>query len=398
MSPDTAGPTTSPPELPEGWLAQWHGQSQKWYYVQPVTGISVWEVPTEPFITSTSNTPYSAASPGPFSVPLPGISSSTEAEEWKDLQSSKLRPSGTFTSLPPQSSSPGGEVSHYSHSSQTVGRPGSVETMSQGSDHRGSKNPTPQQSGYVPTTTSSPGGQRQFSPQQSHNRNSGQGPYTVGQRGMEPSMSTASSGKYYDTEMYESSGSRSGSYGGQPQGDPTYTNPSGSNVPNPYGGQSSSAYRTDDHGIIHLNQGGNTSSVFPIPHREAQRKRQGQQPQSSANYQTVPGQPYPPRGPPENYNPRYHRDAGYQQRSPPQHQSGYGPNPTYDPRMEHGRPPYQDYNQPPPASFGARRQPSDGHVPQWQHEPPYQAGPPNPAYQPPSQFYGDTHQGNGGWR
>ncbi|KAG0157167.1 hypothetical protein PDIDSM_4352 [Penicillium digitatum] len=47
---DTAGPSSPPPQLPEGWLPQWEGVGRKWYYVQRTTGKSQWEIPTEPIV------------------------------------------------------------------------------------------------------------------------------------------------------------------------------------------------------------------------------------------------------------------------------------------------------------------------------------------------------------
>ncbi|CAG8890606.1 unnamed protein product [Penicillium egyptiacum] len=54
---DTAGPSSPPPQLPEGWLPQWEGVGRKWYYVQRTTGKSQWEIPTEPIVLTPSTTP-----------------------------------------------------------------------------------------------------------------------------------------------------------------------------------------------------------------------------------------------------------------------------------------------------------------------------------------------------
>ena len=40
------GPTFAPPHLPSGWIAQWDGNSKKYYFVQLSTGVSQWETPT----------------------------------------------------------------------------------------------------------------------------------------------------------------------------------------------------------------------------------------------------------------------------------------------------------------------------------------------------------------
>lgn len=65
---DSAGPSSAPPKLPDGWLAQWEGMSQKWYFVQRTTGKSQWELPTSPVGFSPSTTPTSTGS-GPSKAP-----------------------------------------------------------------------------------------------------------------------------------------------------------------------------------------------------------------------------------------------------------------------------------------------------------------------------------------
>jgi hypothetical protein len=46
-SPGSEGPTFAPPNLPPGWIAQWDGNSRKYYFVQLSTGVSQWDTPTE---------------------------------------------------------------------------------------------------------------------------------------------------------------------------------------------------------------------------------------------------------------------------------------------------------------------------------------------------------------
>ncbi|KAH8698338.1 hypothetical protein BGW36DRAFT_460280 [Talaromyces proteolyticus] len=70
---DSAGPSSPPPPLPEGWLAQWEGVSRKWYFVQRATGKSQWEIPTEPVALSPSTTPGSI---GVGPTQAPGMTSS----------------------------------------------------------------------------------------------------------------------------------------------------------------------------------------------------------------------------------------------------------------------------------------------------------------------------------
>ena len=46
-SPGNEGPTFAPPNLPPGWIAQWDGNSRKYYFVQLSTGVSQWDTPTD---------------------------------------------------------------------------------------------------------------------------------------------------------------------------------------------------------------------------------------------------------------------------------------------------------------------------------------------------------------
>lgn len=68
-TPGTEGPTFAPPALPAGWIAQWDGGSQKYYYVQLATGVSQWDVPTEAASTGTP----SANVEHPYGTPQPQI-------------------------------------------------------------------------------------------------------------------------------------------------------------------------------------------------------------------------------------------------------------------------------------------------------------------------------------
>ncbi|KAJ9305944.1 hypothetical protein DTO217A2_4550 [Paecilomyces variotii] len=65
---DSEGPSSPPPPLPDGWLAQWEGVERKWYFVQRATGKAQWEIPTEPVILTPSTTPTSTGT-GPSRAP-----------------------------------------------------------------------------------------------------------------------------------------------------------------------------------------------------------------------------------------------------------------------------------------------------------------------------------------
>ncbi|BDD55863.1 hypothetical protein MAP00_001347 [Monascus purpureus] len=79
---DSAGPSSPPPPLPEGWIAQWEGVSRKWYFVQRTTGKSQWEIPTEPVLTP-STTPTSTGT-GPSRAPSsrPDMKFNPRPGEW----------------------------------------------------------------------------------------------------------------------------------------------------------------------------------------------------------------------------------------------------------------------------------------------------------------------------
>lgn len=85
------GPTEAPPQLPEGcklhlWkhfvqsarinnvpgLAQWEGNSRKYYYVQRATGHSQWDVPTEPALSVPTPDPTPRPDVNPFPHPDAG--------------------------------------------------------------------------------------------------------------------------------------------------------------------------------------------------------------------------------------------------------------------------------------------------------------------------------------
>lgn len=97
------GPDKGPPALPEGWyvsrlslarssqihsyltlhrLAQWEGQSRKYYYVQRATGHSQWEVPTQPALSVPTPDPTPQQYTDPFrQPPVVKVDGATEDEE-----------------------------------------------------------------------------------------------------------------------------------------------------------------------------------------------------------------------------------------------------------------------------------------------------------------------------
>ncbi|KAF8454900.1 hypothetical protein BGX38DRAFT_230452 [Terfezia claveryi] len=59
QTPPQPGPTVTPPPLPFGWIAQWDPSTKRYYFVQPSTGTTTWEVPTG----SVTSTPAQAQPP-----------------------------------------------------------------------------------------------------------------------------------------------------------------------------------------------------------------------------------------------------------------------------------------------------------------------------------------------
>ncbi|KAM5444733.1 hypothetical protein MferCBS31731_000188 [Microsporum ferrugineum] len=448
MSPDAAGPSSSPPVLPEGWLAQWDGRQQRWYYVQPVTRKSQWEIPTEPFIASTSSTPHSAASPGPYPSPLTMSSTSPESEATRELmevRNGKWGGNGNFAAtqqLSPQSTSPrsqrtpvAGDVIQHSRSSAQstpvhvipdlfalAGQDEMVTQHNSASHSRVGSN-TPQQPISLPgqaqgfhATSGSPANQQlqqHFPPQpQSYNENPIQSsgvPMGQPQHVNSIPMNPSPPGQFYGGQMHDPNPR---SFSGPPQpGDPRFANQPIPVTPGKFPPRVSPVHnqRHQEHGITLLNQDPNAPPIFPVSHREAQRKRQSERQESYAKYQAGPaGQPYPSRGPPTgNYDHRYREPESLPRNIPPP-PAGFGSNPIYDPHIDQGRPIYQE---PIPGPSGgqyatSRQHGSPGNGPSWQQPPPpphyggYQSGmPPRADYVPPPQqhYGGDVGGYPGNW-
>ncbi|CAG8160730.1 unnamed protein product [Penicillium nalgiovense] len=89
---DTAGPSSPPPQLPEGWLPQWEGVGRKWYYVQRTTGKSQWEIPTEPVVLTPSTTPTPMGA-GPTQEPR----SHPTSNSTRELESVDTTAGGTYS-------------------------------------------------------------------------------------------------------------------------------------------------------------------------------------------------------------------------------------------------------------------------------------------------------------
>jgi hypothetical protein len=93
-SPSTEGPTYAPPSLPAGWIAQWDGASRKYYFVQLATGVSQWEVPTQP--VQTGNTPANNGDPYAPPGSRPGQNGTGELITHPDGSQTVKHPDGTM--------------------------------------------------------------------------------------------------------------------------------------------------------------------------------------------------------------------------------------------------------------------------------------------------------------
>lgn len=67
-SPGDNGPSYAPPKVPEGWIAQWDANEKKFYFVNRYSGVSQWEVPTEPAPIG-RNTPSNNNNEHPYGQP-----------------------------------------------------------------------------------------------------------------------------------------------------------------------------------------------------------------------------------------------------------------------------------------------------------------------------------------
>ncbi|KAJ6008861.1 hypothetical protein N7522_003877 [Penicillium canescens] len=103
---DTAGPSSPPPRLPEGWLAQWEGVQRKWYFVQRTTGKSQWEIPTEPVLLTPSTTP-TPLGPGPSQAPNSNqTGNSSRAVETGDTKADRNRSAADIARVSSSGNSP----------------------------------------------------------------------------------------------------------------------------------------------------------------------------------------------------------------------------------------------------------------------------------------------------
>ncbi|KAL1848088.1 hypothetical protein Plec18167_008785 [Paecilomyces lecythidis] len=157
---DSEGPSSPPPPLPDGWLAQWEGVERKWYFVQRATGKAQWEIPTEPVILTPSTTPTSTGT-GPSRAPSSrpqtnspptgmgargfGAEGGYGGADRAGYSSFFGSPGGAYqTGLSQMAMGMLGRMSNYGPQDKAVGQPGLPGYLAQQNPHQ---NPY----GYMPT-------------------------------------------------------------------------------------------------------------------------------------------------------------------------------------------------------------------------------------------------------
>ncbi|TAQ88605.1 hypothetical protein B7494_g3043 [Chlorociboria aeruginascens] len=90
--PSTPGPSFAPPSLPGGWIAQWDGTSQRYYFVQIATGSSQWDVPTEQALGGRTPQDTPQAAEYPYGTPQQELNIITNADGSQSIK----HPDGTM--------------------------------------------------------------------------------------------------------------------------------------------------------------------------------------------------------------------------------------------------------------------------------------------------------------
>ncbi|PGH18826.1 hypothetical protein AJ79_00239 [Helicocarpus griseus UAMH5409] len=406
---DSGGPSSPPPTLPEGWLAQWEGVSRKWYYVQRATGKSQWEVPTEPFIPTPSSTPQSAASPSPYHPPrmgsLPAQDTTEATRELMSLRGGNMRQSGgsfpnthfDSSTVTPQStqeyqqvpsagsqSTPVAGVSNHQSRSPSQGI---LNQVASDLAHRVAEGQSNQQtSDQSQFSYSQPGPYtNNFNPQYPSGPNQFHQGYQMGQENVQmqdaspigaassPQQQDPSVAYHADTNMYAqqqqqySLGQAAGlapntdsQYQYHPaQNQSTVQQPADQTMMQPGQQYAPAPPQVDPNAITVIHREPGAPPLFPTPHRGGPRQPHNSRittpPRSAAHYDTHPRQYYAnePRSsnsPPtamHNQPPYPHQDAMYPQHSmgPPPPHYGNRGDYPYDSRAYR---PVDDYGMPRP--------------------------------------------------
>ncbi|MCJ1474965.1 hypothetical protein MMC13_003625 [Lambiella insularis] len=366
-SPSQEGPSTIPPELPEGWLAQWESHSKKYYFVQRATGHSQWEVPTQPALSvpTPEPTPQHA---NPFQPPSgtntgeDGTYEGADRGFMSDLAMNAImggkqqnKPQSGLGGL--ASSFLGGQSSHNTTSgSGSAGGGGGLAGQLMGSLLGGSKPQKPQSgSSSGAGDIGVPGGSSSGSHQQGGLMSLASG--FLGGHQKPP--------KQDNSYGYSSSGHTGGSGGYTGNAPPTAYQPG--QPSNQYGqssGASQGSGQSHHHHQPHHNQQHMSHEQRPPPsygqgpqsyNSPPQSQYEGSGPASPYSQQHIP---YPPQAPPNSvasFN-QYQPHANQHQYPPPpqpQHTPSYpppGPQHTasYPPQAPQQQGPYEMYQPGPP--------------------------------------------------
>ncbi|EED21655.1 early nodulin 75 precursor, putative [Talaromyces stipitatus ATCC 10500] len=389
---DSAGPSSPPPPLPEGWLAQWEGVSRKWYYVQRATGKSQWDIPTEPVILTPSTTPGSIGN-GPTQAPRVGsqsLSPQTLAAESPDLSASRGLFSGNSTTRPGLSGvlGSGGNSAITQIADRVIGRiakdfipgkhgiqssPGvsnnSSSHGSYGSGHNTLQNQAGQNSfGYASTGQS--GTYTGSAPQYYPPGQTGPQPSDIPQH--PPAGSSAYPSQYHAGNQPVQPNQFSSVNPGSQQPWPTQT--SFSQNPHPaYQQPETYGHVNNLSGNIPPQPEWQAGAHPPVPHST---KPGGPLPQPGSNISSAITNSHPPP-PSGNYQPPYHQQA-------PQHTTQQGPDPYGHGQYQY---PYQQALHGNP-SIGGPTQP--GQQQQQQYASTYQQHPQVPSSQHSSPYHSNS--------
>ncbi|OBW64418.1 MAG: Uncharacterized protein AUREO_055190 [Aureobasidium pullulans] len=361
-----AGPDRAPPNLPIGWIAQWDGNSRKYYFVQISTGVSTWEVPTEaaPTVPSPGNTP--AQHQNPFPAPQDAQAQTTRGVDGQEGERGLggMAMNMLLNSNKPQqqqhSSGLGGLASQFlgggSHSNSghnqnqshnSGGAAGLVGKLA-GNFLGGQNKPHGQQQGSSTGNSShnsALGGLGSLlGGQQSHGNTGGSSNHSSGMGGLGGLLGGHGSSNQQQGYGYSSGGSsQGGTYSGQAP--PSSYNPSASHhsSPAPYG-QSTGSYGGPS---------GQTTGTYGTPSHSAPGQQHGQY-QSSHNTGASPSQ-Y--GGQPS------HASSGYQYDQYSQHQHNqYGGAPNHGQPQQNSQ--YAAYQPGQGSSYGQQGASAHGGLPQ----------------------------------
>ncbi|RDW83135.1 hypothetical protein BP5796_04626 [Coleophoma crateriformis] len=348
-SPGQEGPSFGPPQVPQGWIAQWDGVSRKYYFVQLATGESTWETPTQPAPAGPTPQATPQGVDHPHGLPEEGHEGGTLISNADGSQSIRY-PDGRIEPYNGESDRSLGSfamnqlLGGHKQSGQSSGVMGLASQFLGGktNTHSGGSSSSSGAAGIVGALAGSLlGGKKQNNQQQQQTNYSGSQPHQGQSGGLMGSLGGMFGGNH---------GSSGGNNYGYSSGN--------SHQQGGYSGQAPpSSYQP----------AGGASSYSPAPQQHQQQQQHSSYPQQSYGAPPQGQQPQYGQGQEHQQAPygggMQHQNSygpsGHQQPSPAQHQYPPPPNQQYPP------PPSQHF--PPPPSYGAPPQHS-GNLEQPQHQ------------------------------